>query len=209
MIFDIYLSRHGRTEWNDQLRMQGRRNSPLTPEGIEGAKELGTIISDIPLTACITSPMPRALQTAQIALEGRAVPITTDDLLCEMDLGAWEGVQAEDAAQKWPDVYNNFRHNPHLFKPVADGETYFDTTARAKTLLENISARALAGTLKSPILLVSHMIMIQSILTAAQNNPVSTLRDIYINQAQLCHIRADITESGTTYKVLSVNNTPV
>ena len=62
----IYLTRHGQTLWNIEKRLQGRDNSPLTEEGIERAAELRDRIKDIHIDIIYSSPIERALTTANI-----------------------------------------------------------------------------------------------------------------------------------------------
>ena len=75
----IYLTRHGQTMWNIEKRLQGRGNSPLTEEGIERAKELRDRIKDIKLDVIYSSPIERALTTANIIKGDKSVEVVTDE----------------------------------------------------------------------------------------------------------------------------------
>lgn len=75
----LYIMRHGQTQWNAQGRLQGQTDIPLNEEGRAGAAAAREKYGCIPLDVCFASPLKRALETAEIFLKGRAVPIYTDD----------------------------------------------------------------------------------------------------------------------------------
>ncbi len=62
----IYVTRHGETEWDVAKRMQGRKNSALTENGIVQAKQLGNRMKDLPIHAIYSSPSERTLHTAEL-----------------------------------------------------------------------------------------------------------------------------------------------
>jgi 2,3-bisphosphoglycerate-dependent phosphoglycerate mutase len=101
----VALLRHGRTEWNDEGRMQGRADVPLSEAGRAQVRRwrLPASVGGAPF---VSSPLARARETA--ALLG-AQPVAVDDALIEMDWGEWEGETFE------------------VLK--AEGETAFDVTA--------------------------------------------------------------------------------
>ena len=80
----LYIMRHGKTEWNKKKKLQGRTDIPLCREGIEMAEKAREEYKDVHLDICYCSPLIRTRKTAEILLEGRNVPIVTDDRLKEM-----------------------------------------------------------------------------------------------------------------------------
>ncbi len=172
----ILLTRHGETVWNSEGRMQGRKNSPLTDNGIKGASDLGRKIADdrILIDHCLVSPMPRALHTAHLIRKnsGFDYKIDIEPLLIEMDLGSWEGMRCADAISSFPEMYGYFKKRPDMYVPVDGGETFKDIYDRSVLLLDKIKERY-DGT----VLLVSHMILVQGMLCAASGNSLSELRD--------------------------------
>lgn len=86
----LYLARHGLTDWNKEMRAQGRKDLPLNVEGRAQAEELRDKIKDIEFTAVYTSPLKRAAETAQIAV-GDRYDIIYDDRLIERSFGDFEG----------------------------------------------------------------------------------------------------------------------
>ena len=72
----VYVTRHGETEWNVEKRMQGRKNSALTENGMLQAKQLGDRMKDLPIDAIYSSPSERTLHTAELIKGERDVPIS-------------------------------------------------------------------------------------------------------------------------------------
>lgn len=200
---DLYIIRHGQTVWNTQIRMQGRMNSPLTEDGIAGAKALSPVISALPIRKVLVSPMPRALQTSYLATTG-IFPTDIEPLLSEMDLGDMEGMLRSEAEVLYTENYSYFRFEPHKFVPVGDGESYFDVVERVRRLLVKL---LIDGRETGPLLLVSHMILVQSLLCIIEGREVATLRNTpFIEQAKLFHIRiTDIGDRKFKAQVLCYN----
>lgn len=61
----VYLIRHGETEWNVQRRIQGQSNSPLTVMGERQARQVGTRLGQMGITHVIASDLGRAQQTGR------------------------------------------------------------------------------------------------------------------------------------------------
>ena len=105
--YDLYVLRHGETEWNAAQRMQGWLDSPLTERGRRQAAEQGLILRWLPLgpeTRFVASPSPRTRATAAIALEGLCEAPLLDPRLREVGLGAWQGRTLSEIRGDWPDL---------------------------------------------------------------------------------------------------------
>jgi len=94
---DLYILRHGQTEWNAEHRVQGGLDSPLTARGREEAARQRALLATCDLTGfrALTSPQGRAVQTAAIALTGLVPAIHTDPRLAEIRVGDWEGLRRD------------------------------------------------------------------------------------------------------------------
>src|SRR5207247_3523767 len=103
--FELYLARHGETEWSLSGRHTGTTDLPLTASGQEEAKLLATRLKGITFDTVYSSPMQRALRTAQLA--GFEHPQVTD-LLHEVNYGRFEGLTTGQIREADPgrDVYN-------------------------------------------------------------------------------------------------------
>ena len=138
----IYLVRHGETEWSVNGRHTGRTDIPLTAVGREQAEDLGRRIGDHPFALIMTSPLSRAAETARIA--GFADAERVDDLR-EWDYGAFEGRKTIDIRAEIPDwsIWSG---------PWREGETARQVGARADRVL----ARCLDPSVGGDTLLFAH-----------------------------------------------------
>jgi broad specificity phosphatase PhoE len=84
---ELYLIRHGETEWSRDLRHTSRTDVPLTEEGKQRARAVGALLAGHKFALVLASPMQRALETAR--LSGYEPAIDAD--LHEWDYGEFEG----------------------------------------------------------------------------------------------------------------------
>lgn len=84
----IYLVRHGQTDWNVQGRNQGRTDTELDQAGIEQAKQMAEQLKNVHLDYVFSSPLKRALKTAEIIYSG---DIIIDERIIERCNGELEG----------------------------------------------------------------------------------------------------------------------
>lgn len=95
----IYLIRHGETDWNRQMRFQGRENVPLNDAGITQAKACGKALAGRGITVVYTSPLQRAVDTGmEIAMRTGLTPADVHVMpeLIERDLGEFSGKCVSD-----------------------------------------------------------------------------------------------------------------
>ena len=119
----IILARHGQTEWNKEHRFQGRTDVALTEEGKAQAEALSARLASTPLDAVFTSPLSRALWTAQeVARPHNLEPeILTD--LTEINFGTWEGQSIPQLQANSRTAWSSWRADP-FFNPPAGAETW-------------------------------------------------------------------------------------
>src|SRR5215475_4989559 len=91
------LARHGQSLFNLDKVVNGdlELDRGLSEQGIEEATRLGSQIAALPLDLVAVSPFPRALQTANIALDGREVPHLVDNALGDVRIGELEGASLD------------------------------------------------------------------------------------------------------------------
>lgn len=130
----IFLVRHGETEWSKSGRHTGRSDIPLTQKGEAAAAWLVERLPPRAFDAVLTSPSQRARKTCELAGFGSRAEI--DDNLAEWDYGQYEGVTTPDIHKQRPD-WNLFRDG------CPDGETGADVALRADAVIDKI--RAVAG----------------------------------------------------------------
>ena len=90
---EIFMVRHGETEWNRQRRLQGRTDIPLNDAGLAEARRAAKALRDVNFDRIFTSPLQRARKTAEILRGSREIPVTAEPLLIEVSFGVGEGIQ--------------------------------------------------------------------------------------------------------------------
>ena len=155
----LILVRHGESEWNRAGRIQGQVNSPLTDLGIDQAKAIRDHLSGILLNQELeiyTSPLDRAIQTAEIIAQGIDHPISKiiiEERLNDFSLGEISGTFGWDkVAEIFPEQAQLRLQDPMRFHP-SGGESGAEFEARLRSLLEDLMDE---GALK---MMVSHGIV--------------------------------------------------
>lgn len=87
----LILVRHAESAHNAAGLFVGRSDPPLSERGVAQAAALATGLTGLPVEHVYSSPLARALSTAQAISEATGAPITTDERLIELDYGDWEG----------------------------------------------------------------------------------------------------------------------
>ena len=182
----IYIMRHGKTDWNVDYKLQGQTDIPLNEDGIKMAREAGIRYKDVHFDVCYSSPLIRAVRTAELVLECREekIPIITDDRLKEMSFGICEGV---DHVYRKPDspVYPLFK-DPENYKGVEGGETFDEIFARTGNFMKEV-AIPLSQQGKD-VLIVGHGAMNTSIIVGMKNIPLKNFWDVGIENCKLINI---------------------
>ncbi len=149
----IWLVRHGQTAFNAEGRIQGAKDSPLTPLGEEQGRRLGSLLGRIvPKDArIIASPLGRTQHTARIICEhgGFAAPIETDARLAEISLGEWDGMLKDDIRERVPD-YDAGPNRWSWFFNAPGGDSYEALSARLSDWLADVADA------NHPVIAISH-----------------------------------------------------
>jgi len=136
-MYKLVLLRHGRSLADDEEKMEGRYDSPLTDVGIEQANFTRKIFSELNYNfdAIISSTLKRALKTAEIMSEEYKIPIIKCDLLIERDNGVLAGLKRKDADLRYPIPINT---TPFSLFPNQSGESLMFLQSRALNAIEFI-----------------------------------------------------------------------
>ncbi len=137
---DLWVVRHGQTEWSRDLKHTSTTDVPLTDVGERQAKALASVLSDREFGRVLCSPLRRAVDTAHLA--GFEDPERTD-LLIEFSYGDYEGRTTKEIREERPD-WNLWRDG------CPGGETPDEVGKRCDRLLETI------GEPDEDVLLVAH-----------------------------------------------------
>ena len=111
----LIMIRHGETNWNVENRKQGRNDQPLNAKGEIQAKLVADYVkSKYQIEHVWTSPLKRCSDTAALF----SLPVSTSDLLIEIDYGEWEGMLQSDIDKNYP---IQEQHNP-VWREAPGGE---------------------------------------------------------------------------------------
>ena len=140
----IYIIRHGETDLNAKAVMQGRLDAPLNESGRELAAVTGIAMKGVRFDHCISSPLKRAVETAEILLResGNEIPVSLDERLLEIDFGETEGKKLSDMGEAG---YLFFR-DPLNFAGFPGGETVPQVIERTRAFLNELIAKDDGGT---------------------------------------------------------------
>ena len=180
----IYLTRHGQTLWNIEKRLQGRGNSPLIEDGIERAKELRDRIKGMNIDVIYSSPIERALNTANIIKGDKNIEVITDDGLMEMCFGDYEGRRTDEVMKENPswDIGLIMKGNTILSAP--NGENLAEVRDRVSKTMDRIIEENRGKT----ILIVAHGITLKALMYYFKDDEVN---DEVMGQATLTKINID------------------
>ncbi len=126
----LYLVRHGETEWSLSGRHTSTTDLPLTANGEAGARALAPVLGGLTVGHVLTSPRQRARRTAELAGFGDA---EVDPDLVEWDYGDYEGVTTSQIRESVPG-WTVWTH------PVPGGETAAQVTERLDRVVARVRA---------------------------------------------------------------------
>jgi broad specificity phosphatase PhoE len=153
------ISRHGESTLNFENRVNGDPSVEvvLTEKGRAEATLLGQQIAHIPLELCIHTRFGRTHETAAIALQGREMPLETEPLLDDIDVGELEGKTLED--------YRTWKHAHTRADAFPGGESLDDAARRYGRAYRKLLERP-----EQTILVVTHEIPLRYAINAADGS---------------------------------------
>jgi len=155
---ELWLIRHGETDWNRERRIQGQQHNPLSALGVRQARQLGARLVGEAFDAVYCSDLKRAVQTAELVFPGCA--FVFDTRLREIARGALEGLLGAELVGEQRDAYAAMQRDLLNVRPPG-GENYRDLAARAVPWLKSLpeSGRVAAVTHGGVIFALLHHIV--------------------------------------------------
>lgn len=160
---EIYLLRHGETDWNKEGRLQGRKDVPMNENGRKQISDSAVILTRIlsELEVVISSPLVRAYESAEIVAEQLSYEkdnIILEPMILERSFGMGEGLIYTELTEKFPD--GNY----------PEAETVEALIERAGDAFEKIVTSCQD---KKQILIVAHGAILYAMLTAITEGGIS------------------------------------
>jgi probable phosphoglycerate mutase len=146
----LVFIRHGQTDWNVELRLQGQQDIPLNDHGRAQARRNGQmaaqLIPDIATFDFVASPLERTRETMEIARAAMGFDpkaYRTDDRLREITFGDWEGFTTEELRKTHPEMVAEREKDKWSFLPPG-GESYRMLSDRAASWLNTVKRNTVA-----------------------------------------------------------------
>lgn len=125
----FYLVRHGQTEWNRVERFRGRLDIQLNETGVRQAEAAGRSLKGSGIVAVYSSPLSRAVQTAEAIGAATGLPVSPMDELIDFNFGDWQGLTPEEVEARYPGQHQQWLVDPAGVH-IPGGETLQDVRRR-------------------------------------------------------------------------------
>jgi probable phosphoglycerate mutase len=187
---EIFLIRHGETDWNVEKRLQGHLDIDLNRAGERQAAALASAMQGHELDVVISSDLKRALRTARAVANLHGLEVQLDRGLRERAYGAFEGLSHDQIRDRHPDYFVAWR--------ARDMDARFPGGATEAETLREFSARAVAAVTalatryrRRRIAMVTHGGVLECIYRAASGIGYASPRDFDIRNASINHLLWD------------------
>ena len=173
----IILVRHGQTEWNRVERFRGHADVPLNETGLAQAEATGQrIAEEWQPTAIYSSPLSRAVKTAEAIAIHFNLPVQTHRGLTDIDYGEWQGLTPYEARVRWPTVIFAWYNQPEI-ACIPGGESLAGLRERAMCTVNELASHHIGQT----FVLVGHTVI----------NRIILLGVLGLGNERFWHIRQD------------------
>ncbi len=177
----LLLIRHGQTDWNVAMRLQGHTDEPLNAQGRMQAAQLARALQHDELAAVYSSDLQRAVCTAQTLAAPHGVVVQFDARLRERGFGAFEGLTFHEIDTQQPQAALRWRQRDPHFAPGGTGETLTDFSARCVAAALELAQRHTG----QHIALVSHGGVLDCLYRAATRLPLDAPRSWQLGNASI------------------------
>ena len=157
---EIILARHGETEWNVGEIFRGRIDIELNETGIKQAQLLAEYLSGVKIEAICSSPLKRALTTAQMIADYHQLDVQIAPGLIDLNYGKWQGLPHQEVKDKYKKLYTEWINSPHQIT-IPEGESLNDVRQRAISVVDEVTAKY-----EGTVALVSHRVVNKVLICA-------------------------------------------
>ena len=147
----FYWVRHAESDWNAENRLCGRTDVALSKMGRLQARRLAERFAPLPVEALLTSPLRRAVETAEIIAARLGIQPVVELSLVELNYGAWEGMTFAEILQRDGGNFRAWEADPGAVAPPG-GESGEEALTRVAPFLDSLRTRHPQGN----VVVVSH-----------------------------------------------------
>jgi broad specificity phosphatase PhoE len=172
-VTELWMIRHGQTDWNKAGRYQGQADIPLNDTGFMQAREAADrlVQVEIPISEVYSSSLMRARQTAEVIASRLAVPLRIDPALCEISQGEWEGRHYSEVIGHYQQMAAEPEMDPVQWR-APGGESVAEVSQRVYAAAKKISHHHA----DERVLLVMHALAMAALLCMLRG---ISLREVY------------------------------
>jgi broad specificity phosphatase PhoE len=164
----LILVRHGETHWNkDGLVQGGDSDIELNDTGFEQARKLAAFLKNEPITAILSSPLQRAIATAEVIASQHQLPVEIDQGLKELKVGDLEGIPISNLRTTFSRFLLQWWQDGEAMK-LPNGESLVELQQRAWKVIEGLLEKHKDRT----AVVVSHYFVTLAIILKALNLPL-------------------------------------
>lgn len=205
----LFLVRHGESIWNEEERIQGQQDIPLSDSGRKQALALGERLKGESIVACFSSPLMRSLETAKLILSasGNHLPIIELPELMERNFGSWEGKSISEVKSQCAEEFALWV-SAHYMPAPPSGESVDELLTRVEQGLKQIFSFISEGS----VLVVGHSGSVKAAICVLFNLPPSSFARLKVDNSSLtvveikdgkptlvqfndtCHLKSPITK---------------
>jgi broad specificity phosphatase PhoE len=187
----VILVRHGETDWNKVRRIQGGvSDTPLSETGKRQAEEVALRLKTEKITAIYSSPLQRALHTAQAVARYHNLTVQTDPALKEINAGELEGTLAAELKSRFDEYICRGDHD-HQLTRLPGGESLLEVQERSWGAVKSYLDTHSEGT----IVVVTHYFVINCLVCKVLNLPLEEIVHLRLSTGT---ISVFVVENDTT-----------
>jgi len=197
----VFLVRHGVTDWHRERKVLGHRDIPLNEEGVAQGRAAAEALAGVHISEVISSPLVRALQTAEIIGQRFGIEVARDPRLVDLKVGPrWEGKSYDEVAAS-PE-YREFLADP-TSDSIPGAENLHDARLRAVAAVEQALRDNPSG---DGICVITHAGIIRVLVTHYMGSPPANYHRVRAAPGSISIL--SFSDDRELPRVLSVNWSP-
>ncbi|XZE45430.1 histidine phosphatase family protein [Pirellulaceae bacterium SH467] len=134
---NVVVVRPGATLFDEQERIKGSLDIPLSSHGLEQIQRVATELERLPIAHVYCGPCESAQETAKEIADHAKAKWKVCDCFANLDHGLWEGKRIDEVKRQQPKLFRQVQDNPRAFCPPG-GETIDEAEARVSKLLSKL-----------------------------------------------------------------------
>ena len=194
----IIFLRHAQAKNNVERILAGRKEGfPLTQTGLQQAEKIAKFLKPLEISTIYSSPIERAISTANLAAKSLNLEVKTDSRLTEIEMGMFSGMLYEDMFVKYGNVFLKFYQDNPIIEE--NGVETFSNVKKRVLDIVNYCSKEHKG---QNVLLVTHMDPIKAMLSTILHLKPESLYELIIRNASLTILKKE----QNNYSLAAINS---